>query len=251
VLSEPEAVRRCQALSNQAPGWEPDRMEKSDRLIDPGTSQEPDRRTVLIGKDDKGLYRYCRLRLTDPTAPSTTPWRPPPIDPARTADPGADDKTMLRACAAGLEGRNLAGWRIVVRQSLAGIGTRFVAISPDGARGADCGVPAPGAGTGLLRPRQFQVGRPPQVLGPHHFETGGQCNAGTCTGWLYDEAGRVPVKVVRMRLTAGNGVTHDVPVKDGWFAILWADGQPGGQPTGRFTAYDAAGKVVPISPTGS
>lgn len=251
VLSEPEAVRRCEALSNQDPEWELAGMEKSERLIDPGTSQDPARRRVLIGKDDEGRYRYCWLRRNDPAAPTTTPRHTPKADPAAFADPGADDQTLLRACSARTNGLSLAGWRIVARESLARIGTRLVAISPDAGRGVQCGVPAPGSGTGLLPSSAVQVGKPPKALGPHHFEIGGQCSVGSCTGWLYDEAGRVPAKVVRMRLTASNGRTHDVPVKDGWFAVLWADGQPGGQPSGRFTAYDAAGNVVPISPTGS
>ncbi len=83
-----------------------------------------------------------------------------------------------------------------------------------------------------------------------------------CLGQLYLDATRLPRSVTKVRLesirggppepvdgtvavpVAGPSIT--VTVKDGWFAVAWADGlrEPCGR--ARLTAYDARNRIVRV-----
>ncbi|QNE19488.1 hypothetical protein F1D05_18190 [Kribbella qitaiheensis] len=190
------------------------------------------------------------------TQPSTTPTaRHPVFD-----DPQVDDATLLRGCTAklatpnggGSANVNLTGWRVVVRTTLPKIGTLLVAAAPDGKGFATCdlyrrSVPA-GWGqssTTHVWPKDFV----PTVMSPNLLSSGLNCSTETgprlCKGFLIVNADRVPKQVVKIHVDAKNGHTLDVPVKDGWYAVMWATG-PNGLVAPAYRAYDAAGKLVPL-----
>lgn len=66
----------------------------------------------------------------------------------------------------------------------------------------------------------------------------------SCIGWVTDNIGRVDPRIVRIRITARNGKVHDVKIHDGWFAMVWADGDGKGQPNAKVEAFDAKGNRV-------
>lgn len=248
LITEAEALRRCRAQWSRDVGTKiPPVYIISTAPEGPNPKRLVRERTVIWMDYDNvpGFYK-CTIPAPGESIRGEVV-APKGPDPRSQAPVGADDVALLRACGVLLGGKDLTGWRIVQRASLAGVGTRFVAVESPNGPYAHCPVPAPGTNELLAATTFRRAGPAPSALGPHKFETGSQCRAG-CTGWLYDESGRVPAKVVRIRVTALNGRHTDIQVKDGWYAILWADGDPKGQPSGRFTAYDAAGNVVEVDP---
>jgi hypothetical protein len=147
---------------------------------------------------------------------------------------------------------DLTGWRMLVRSIQPKVGTAFVATSPDAKLVARCVLYAPGApsATSPASDTWAHAARPsPRTLTEYLFGAGSQCATGlACTGFLYADTGEVPRNVVRIKLEAASGRSVDVPVRDGWFALMWANGGGKAEIPGRFTAYDASGKVVKPDP---
>jgi len=184
--------------------------------------------------------------------------------PSQNVAPTADTAAVLKACSVKLaaikKGRqssplpvttDLTGWRMLVRSIQPKVGTAFVATSPDGKLVARCVLYAPGVPAGYDKASNTwaHAARPsPRTLTEYLFGAGSQCAPDlACTGFLNADTGEVPRNVVRIRLEAAGGRSVDVPVRDGWFAVMWANGGKAEMP-GRFTAYDASGKVVKPDP---
>lgn len=183
---------------------------------------------------------------------------------SQRVEPTADNATVLRACSVKLAwvkrlgGRwptpvttDLTGWNVLVRSTQPRVGTAFVATSPDGKLVAACTLYAPAVPSGYDNPQDAQA-RPvtpdPRAVSSHLFGAANQCGADlACAGYLYTGSDRVPTNVTRIKVQASNGRSLDVPVRGGWFAIMWADG--GKARYGLdYTAYDASGKVVKPDP---
>jgi hypothetical protein len=214
---------------------------------------------MLVDYDDKPGSYLCDIPAKGEDRegkiiPSAAARRP---DPALQAESDADDATVLAACSAQLKkltsrdvtdppglkpaDTDLTGWRIVVRATLPNVGTTFAALSQKGDRVAYCEVDEKGGvGPGT---NAYRVAPAPTTLPRHLFSASGGYSLGV-RGWMYREVGRVPTRIARLHVEAPNGRSVDVPVRDGWYAIMWSDGDPNGQPPAKYTAYDANGKVV-------
>lgn len=170
---------------------------------------------------------------------------------AAKADPvPASQAGMLRNCSV-LMWHDLTEWRVVASERVPGRQANVLAMSPSGRFVAMCSlsVPAylyteqhPNTAEGTFLTRSFAQQRP-DLLASAGVQTCAPA-LGPCVGWLYDSIGRVDPRITRIRLTAGNGKTHDLRVHDGWFALAWADGDPKGQPGGTVVAYDAKGNRI-------
>ncbi|TWD80135.1 hypothetical protein FB561_1207 [Kribbella amoyensis] len=190
------------------------------------------------------------IATPSPSVPASP--RPATSIPARPVDdPAVTDETLLEACTRQLNGGGLTGpdtivgWQVKARSTQPKVGTAFVAVSPDGKSVATCDVY--GASADLVansRSESHVVGPAPQAIDPNLMGTGAACPRSLCRGWLFVEAGRVPVNAVRIEVDAGNGHRTTVPVNDGWFALLWAGGANSEFPA-TYRAYDASGKALP------
>lgn len=186
--------------------------------------------------------------------------------PPTQAAPDADGPTVLRACSANLKIRkarqdpsappphmpfatDLTGWRITARSVLANVGTVFAAVSPDGKLSADCRVYKPGSpGNEGLRSQVYTMGPDAPSVDPQLFAAGQTCDT-QCDGWMVEDVGRTFQKVAKFRVeskTSGKAV--EVPVNHGWYALIWANGDPRKQPDLKVTAYDSEGTVIPADP---
>jgi hypothetical protein len=275
VITEAEAVRRCGEQWSRDAG----RPIRPVHVLPTGPSESEPQRKVRTGTllgiyhdNILGFYK-CMIPRRGENRPGehATPRVP---DPTLHAPADADDTTLLRACSAGLDflatapdselsyprpskpiATDLTGWRIVARSSLPKVGTTFVALSPTADKVAYCDIDVPGAKAESALGSEVRLTSPDGKRTPyskphlseHILETGSQCNA-QCTGWLHRESGRLPSKVVRLHVASPHGKSVDVPVKDGYWALVWANGDPQRRLAVNVTAYDAEGKVVRPDP---
>lgn len=270
AITEAEGLRRCRAqwsrdvgrpigpvfLANTAPqGPDPNRRVRTG--------------TVFFIDDDNvpGFYK-CMIPRRGENRPGEEV-APKVPDPNLQAATAADDATLLRTCSAALKylatapdsevsyprppkpiTTDLSGWRITARSSLPDVGTVFTALSPNGDMAAFCDIDPPGSSgeslqseVRLTSPDGKRTLYAKPHLSEHILESGSQCDS-HCTGWLHRESGRLPAKVVRLHVASPNGKSVDVPVKNGYWALIWANGDPQRRPDVTVTAYDADGKVV-------
>ncbi|MGH3464946.1 MAG: hypothetical protein ACRDP9_26060 [Kribbellaceae bacterium] len=154
-----------------------------------------------------------------------------------------DTAGLLRNCSLELW-HDLRSWTVTAKDTAPGLVTTLVAVSPSGRYVAHCQLTANG-GDGGSGPGLYAVGPATNQLA----YLGG---AGTacpifgvrCVGWVAYESGRVPSNVAKLRFISKNGRSHDVAVRDGWYALAWNDTAPNAQPNGPLTVYDSRGKVI-------
>lgn len=210
---------------------------------------------------------------TKPTLAGPTSLRPTDrAGRSMRAAPDAGTAEILRACSVKLtalqEARSgqkpgrevlpvtdLTGWTVLVRAIQPKVGTSFVAFSPDRKVKANCVIYAPGVPAGMDSASDTGAwpapSLGPKALSPHLLAAGTSCAAGLdCSGFLYTGTYHVPAKVVRIRATATNGRVLNLRPRDGWLAVMWADGV-GGQRAEfglKYRAYDARGKEIKPDP---
>lgn len=161
---------------------------------------------------------------------------------------------QLRNCSV-LFWHDMSGWKVVATETMKGYGTVLTALSPTGRYVAICEL-----GPKLDPKNGWPMGSGPSTYRTslyarnkleHFGQAGSRGDEGSCTancvGWVYKESGRVASNIVRIRLTAPNGRTHDIKVVDGWYVLSWANGDPKNRNGGTTTAYDKNGNVVPTS----
>ncbi|WP_328990228.1 hypothetical protein OG394_28715 [Kribbella sp. NBC_01245] len=167
-------------------------------------------------------------------------------------DPTPADKAgQLRNCSV-LFWHDMSDWNVVTTETLKGQGTVLVALSPSGRHVALCelgpkfdpknGWPV-GSGPAIFRTSLYARNKLQYFGEAGHRGDAGGCTA-NCVGWVYKDSGRVTSNIVRIRLTAPNGRTHDIKVVDGWYALSWANGDPQARNGGTVKAYDKNGNVV-------
>lgn len=159
------------------------------------------------------------------------------------------EAAQLRNCSV-LFWSDLSRWRVMASETAAGHSTTLLAISPSGRKVVSCNLgpelgdnaAALGSGPGIF-PVELTERRP---FDEHFLTSGGQvCRTGGCRGWLYQDSGRVASNIAKIRIEpVRGGKVHDVPVRDGWFAVSWINGDPQGTASAKLTAYDKAGKVL-------
>lgn len=271
TITEAEGLRRCRAqwsrdvgrqigpltLANTAPaGPQPNRKVRTGVVFYVGDANV------------SGLYK-CMIPRRGENRPGEY-LEPKLPDPNQQAPADADDTTLLRACSAALTylatapdnelphprptkpmATDLTGWTMTARSSLANVGTVFVALSPNADMAAQCDIDPPGSRTENAHRSEVRLTRPDGKrtlsiaphLSKHILESGSRCDS-HCTGWVHRESGRLPAKVVRLHVESPNGKSVNVPVKNGYWALIWANGDPQGRPDVTVTAYDDDGKVV-------
>jgi hypothetical protein len=165
-----------------------------------------------------------------------------------------DDAGLLRNCSIALW-HDVRTWRVVAKDTAPRLVTSLVALSPSGRYAAHCrstaGGTYGGSGTAIY-PTDAEAapsGRPTPSKMDQLRYLGGAGSACPifgvrCTGWVAYESGRTDEKVAKIRFTSKNGRTHDLTVRDGWYALAWNDTAPGAGPTGPMTVYDKNGTVI-------
>lgn len=180
---------------------------------------------------------------------------------AAKADPlPSDDAGRLRNCSVDAW-HDMTRYRVVASGTLPGIATNLVAMSPSGRYVVYCTLSAGEGSRFFSRPNDLAYPvaavRP---ITPHDKATAifggdvqtclsipGKSSGLPCIGAIYNSAGRLDPRIVRIRLNNSNGRTHEIKVNDGWYALLWGNGNDSPQPPDdRVTAYDADGNIVPV-----
>jgi hypothetical protein len=151
---------------------------------------------------------------------------------------------------------DLTGWRVMASERYES--KRFakavlVAVSPSGRKAVSCilSPPPPEAGRepqghyvlfftldSLSKDEPFRLPVKPSARADLF---GGGGSKSTNASW-----GRVASNATTVRLQLGSGPVHEVPVKDGWFAVAWANPTEAGGDFGQLKAYDKAGKLVRV-----
>lgn len=188
--------------------------------------------------------------------PTTSPAKSPA--PHKSSAVSAADAALLKRCG-GLVGTDLTGWQLVAKSTEPGYLTVLQALDPVGATVAFCNlagpklpfaIPAAWNGTAPAQGRPLPSNMPsrPVPTERHLFEQGTEtCGQGKpeCAGFLFYETGRLPRNAARLHAVAEDGRTADFVVRDGWYAVAWADrGQRDGMGPVQWTIYDAHGKVL-------
>ncbi|MFI5711707.1 hypothetical protein [Kribbella sp. NPDC051620] len=167
---------------------------------------------------------------------------------AAATDPvPAGAAAQLRNCSV-VYWHDLTKWRVVTSDRVQGAAAVVVALSPSGRYSLTCRL-----SVGQVDPvvSKFQptikpvLNQPRRVLDQYFPSYGGTCPPRVCAGYFHRDGGRVDSTITRIRLKAENGRTHDIPVKDGWFALAWADATS--NPTARpltVTEYGKSGETL-------
>lgn len=195
-------------------------------------------------------YEAARHGPSQPTCIVPGDSRPlPRTIAAAEADPvPADEAAMLRNCSV-IMWHDITDWRVLASERIPGAQVSMVAMSPSNRFIASCYL-QPGAyrnqwsnwTDGITTPESYGQLPVRRIAEDGSWDCPG-ANKG-CLGWKYQGAGRVDPRIVKLRITARNGNTHEVPVRNGWFAVAWGDGDPNGQPNGRIVGLDLAGHPV-------
>jgi len=145
---------------------------------------------------------------------------------------------------------DFSNWEVVASEQIDGVGASLLAKSPSGKYVVNCqlnahtvDVAAMGSGPAVIEVKTASPQPPASLAGMVGFQS---CSNSSikCVGWVFPGGGRVDPKITRIRIEAANGKSHELTVKDVWFALYWADGNPKGQPGAAVTAYDRNGAVV-------
>ncbi|MFC0627154.1 hypothetical protein [Kribbella deserti] len=156
----------------------------------------------------------------------------------------ADPAGQLRNCSV-LMWHDLTKWKVVATGRVQNYRAEVVALSPKGDKAALCAL---GEGSeeqsGIWRSSILFVNTTIRM-----GQTGDQtCSAGrangACLGWVTYDSGHVDKSVAKLVLRSTRGKTHEVPVHDGWYAFVWAEGSKPGAAGITATAYDKSGKEV-------
>lgn len=189
---------------------------------------------------------------------------------AAKADPlPSDDAGRLRNCSAELW-HDVTRYRVLASDTLPGQATNLVAMSPSGKYVVFCTLeverPRIKIGSRSYERRLFHT-----VNAAYHvskvrtfagyeradrLSTGGTQTCGAhkpgtepkraCIGATYSGAGRWNPRITRIVINNSNGNKHEIKLNDGWYALVWANGNRN-NPDDRATAYDANGNEVPIT----
>lgn len=201
---------------------------------------------------------------TPPVAgtPSTTATSAKATKPAVSGD-----AALLNRCGVAVR-RDLSGWRIVAKAEEKDYLISVAALAPSGKQAATCylaGRKLPGeipsawnTVSGVSAPpkdvetQSYEKSGTVYTVPRHMFETGavtcGQPGHTECVGFLFNEIGRLPVAAARIHAVASNGRAIDVPVKEGWYAVAWGDGNRDGMHPVDWKVYDAKGKLLGSKP---
>jgi hypothetical protein len=154
----------------------------------------------------------------------------------------------LLACSVQLW-HDLTKWRVVSTESIDKTRIRVLAVSPTGQSAASCEL-TPAAKAGAFEKgssAKIFTAKYPQLNSLGNIAStgsGSTCRTEPCVGWVYLNAGRIDPTITRVLITAANGRTHELKITNGWFSILWANGDPKARLDARVTGYDAAGNIV-------
>ncbi|WBQ06410.1 hypothetical protein [Kribbella sp. CA-293567] len=154
---------------------------------------------------------------------------------------------QLLACSVQLW-HDLTKWRVVATASIDSTAVKLLIVSPSGRSAADCEL-------STSRSRVFGSGSSAKIFTTEHpnanslgnivsFGSGTRCPSAPCAGWVAVNAGRIDPKMTRVLITAVNGRTHELTITNGWFSILWANGDLQARMDARVTGFDAAGNIV-------
>lgn len=165
---------------------------------------------------------------------------------AATVDPvPADAAGQLRNCSVEYW-HDVTKWRVITSDRVRGAGAVVVALSPSGRYSLTCRLSVGQVDTVVskfqptIKPTLNQKRR---VLDQYFPSYGGTCPSKLCAGYYHRDGGRVASTITRIRLLAANGNLHDIPVKDGWFALAWADATSTSGPL-TITEYDRSGTAL-------
>jgi len=158
---------------------------------------------------------------------------------------------LLRNCSVQFW-TDLTNWRIIVSDTQPGLAAALVARSPSGKSTVTCALmltrehePYLGPASRMLRTNV--VGR--NTFGEAFMSpSGGQqnCSRNKCDGWLNVSTGRIPANIAKIRIEPVSGGSHEIAVREGWFALAYLAPDPKGRPDAKATAYDKAGKVLQV-----
>jgi hypothetical protein len=171
------------------------------------------------------------------------------IDLARSNPLPKSESGMLHNCSV-MFWHDFSDWKVVASERLDGVGASVLAQSPSGKYVVNCeldaknlGLNGSGVGSEIIAVGSALRQKPSELTGMTGFQS---CSDPTrkCVGWVYPGGGRVDPRITRLRITAANGKSHELTVRNGWFALYWGDGDPKGVPGATVTAYDRNGAVV-------
>ncbi|GAA0572079.1 hypothetical protein HPO96_32250 [Kribbella sandramycini] len=189
---------------------------------------------------------YCIVPGGDkPSAALVEAARRDPV-PTKQAD-------QLRNCSVGFW-TDLTKWRVLASDVDPGKSATLVAVSPSGNRYAGCSLWAkepPRAETRMHL--NSTIVRAPfkaeTFRSTFNVDAGShrRCQQGKCVE-QHNRIGLVEPSVVRITAQRIGGGRHEVPVKNGWFALTWLDTKPSAKVGGlKFTAHHKDGhtEVIP------
>lgn len=209
--------------------------------------------TVSLGMKDHTMSGTCKIPGGDkPTAALLAAVAKDPVP--------ATDAGKLRNCSV-LLWVDLTNWTVVAADQSKRLGsTTFVAISPSGKKAATCQLDPdemtssansqvltldPVATDGpVLDPAK---GSQPASLFAASGGGGTLCVGAPCKdNYNFTAWGRVATTATKVVLRLGPGPVHEVPVKDGWFAVTWLSPTASDKIKPSLIAYDKDGKVVKV-----